>query len=197
MAGIATRPIVTEGEPSPYAGVRMSWEEYLALPLDEIKPYLEYVDGCVIQKAVSSVLHVLIAARMVAELWLYQRRFGGTGGPEPHAHFRDAPFRLVRVPDVVYYAPGRKAADGQRWLAPTLAVEIRSPGQSMRELREKCRMMRRYGTDVCWLIDPERQRAELFEGDRDGAEAASDAVLESAFLPGFALHLAELWSLKA
>ena len=37
---------------SRYHGVRMSPEQYLALP--EVKPYLEYVDGVVLQKPMAN-----------------------------------------------------------------------------------------------------------------------------------------------
>ena len=40
---------------SKYHGRRMTEEEYLALP--EEKPYLEYVDGVVLQKPVPDDLH--------------------------------------------------------------------------------------------------------------------------------------------
>ncbi|MBK7329838.1 MAG: Uma2 family endonuclease [Dehalococcoidia bacterium] len=47
---------------SKYHGVRMTPEEYLALP--EEKPYLEYVDGVVLQKPMPNEDHGRIAFRI-------------------------------------------------------------------------------------------------------------------------------------
>jgi Uma2 family endonuclease len=76
---------------------------------------------------------------------------------------------------------------------PTLGVEVRSEGQSLAFLREKCRYYRDHGVDTAWLIDPLGRRAELFEAGREGVELPGDGVLTSAAMPGFALPLADLW----
>jgi Uma2 family endonuclease len=73
---------------------------------------------------------------------------------------------------------------------PSVAVEVRSRGQSMRILRDKCRAFRDAGVVTCWLIDPDRRTAELFEGD---ADAVAVTVLESAAMPGFSVALADLF----
>jgi Uma2 family endonuclease len=64
----------------------------------------------------------------------------------------------------------------------------------MNELRAKCRSFRAAGVDACWIIDPEDRRAYVFEGDRDAEELPADGILESAYLPGFRLSLADLFA---
>ena len=64
----------------------------------------------------------------------------------------------------------------------------------MSELREKCRQMLANGVDVCWIIDPQTQRAEVFDGERDGAVVPDDGSLSSSYLPGFELPLTDLWA---
>src|SRR5690606_28453236 len=97
------------------------------------------------------------------------------------------------VPGLQYWAPGRPRGSSQRAQPPTLAVEVRSPGQSMESLREKCELMRAHGVDVRWLIDPEARRVEVFEAS-DVAKPAQGADLRSAVLPGLTISLADLWS---
>ena len=72
----------------------------------------------------------------------------------------------------------------------SVAGEVRSPGQSVAMLREKCRAFRAAGVDTCWLIDPVARTAEMFEGDADGRRVT---VLESVAMPGFVLPLDELF----
>ena len=62
------------------------------------------------------------------------------------------------------------------------------------ELREKCRVMRANGVDVCWLIDPQTGQADVFDAAVEGMTLDADAVLTSEYLPGFELNVAELFA---
>jgi Uma2 family endonuclease len=176
----------------PVTHARMTLDEFEALP--EQKPYLEYVHGEVIQKPVPKRPHWIIADEMLARLRDYRGTRGGRSGPEPSVYFTTERETLMRVPDVAYWAPGKPEGDDLRSLPPTLAVEIRSWQQSTYDQREKCRFMRRYGVDVCWLIDPDARTVEVYEGEGEPVLLTGDAVLESAHLPGFSLALADLWA---
>jgi Uma2 family endonuclease len=168
----------------------MSLEAYEALP--EEKPYLEYWDGRVIQKAVPKRKHRRLQKRLVILLDSYERRNpGADSGPEGHVWFEG---RGYRVPDVAYWRADKAQGDDNRSLPPTLAIELTSTGQSVRSQREKCRQMRANGVDVCWLIDPERRVAEVFEGERDGEVVATDGTLTSPLLPGLEVRLPDLWA---
>jgi Uma2 family endonuclease len=92
---------------------------------------------------------------------------------------------------VTFWAAGRDSGDDS---LPTLAVEVRSPSQTMAELREKCRYFRANGVDACWLIDPDARGAELFEGEEDGKPLDPSGTLTATALPGFALRLDELFA---
>jgi Uma2 family endonuclease len=94
----------------------------------------------------------------------------------------------------VYWAPGKPQGDDDRSLPPTLAIEIRSRRQAMELLREKCRRMRENGVDVCWIVDPERRCAEVFERELDADPRAEGEVLESKAIPGFAVDLKALFA---
>ncbi len=169
---------------------RISVAEYLALP--EEKPYLEYVNGEVCPKVAPDRKHSDIAVEIIEALAAYRRTHGGRSGIEGRVGFEDPADTRFLLPDVAYYAPGRPR--GERiMLPPTLAVEIRSPGQTMETLRERCRYFRRHGIDVCWIIDPINRRAEVFEGDVDAEPRGIEDTLESEHLPGFYLVLDEIF----
>ncbi len=182
-----TTPTRARVEVSQYHGLRMSVEEYLALP--EEKPYLEYVDGIALQKPMPNMEHGQIVAELTIELGMYARAHGGRLGPEVRAAFERS--ETYRLPDLSYWAPGRTASDDS---IPSLAVEVRSPDQSLQELRNKCRFYRTNGVDACWLIDPRLRIVEVFEGDDDGRRLDREGALESAFLPGFSFPLTDLWA---
>jgi Uma2 family endonuclease len=173
---------------SKYHGVRMTPEQYLALP--EEKPYVEYVDGMVIQKPMANEQHGMLAFRVGLFLHFWMESQGGLPGRigvESRAKLGDLP--NYRVPDVSFWKSdvpfGVEAP-------PTLAVEVRSKDQTLAELRRKCEFLRSTGVEACWLIDPLARTAELFEGSRNGQ--AID-VLRADCLPGFELKLSELFSI--
>lgn len=169
---------------SKYHGVRMTPEQYLQLP--EEKPYLEYVDGVVLQKPLPTFDHSELALEVGSYLRDYARQHGGHAGVEARTRLGELPH--FRLPDVSYWKRGLPREDD---ILPTLAVEIRSPNQLMAELRTKCEAFRKSGVEVCWLIDPVSRTAELFEGRRKGAVIDT---LKAECLPGFELPLGELFA---
>ena len=169
---------------SRYHGVRMTPEQFLALP--EEKPYLEYVDGMVVQKPMPTSEHAILVMELGLHLGLYRRTHGGAVGAEARAALGDLP--SYRLPDVSYWAPGNKVADDS---LPSVVIEVRSRSQTLEELREKCRVFRRSGVEACWLIDPVSRSAELFEGSREGVSVSR---LTAGCMPGFELALADLFS---
>jgi Uma2 family endonuclease len=178
---------------SRYHGARMSPEEYLALP--EVKPYLEYIGGRVVQKMSPKRRHGALAAALSASLHRYGRQTGGAVGIETRVYFRPAGRSEWRLPDIAYWAPGAPIGDDDEFaVVPTLAVEIRSPGQSMASQRARCRFYRANGVDVCWLVDPRARTVERFEDSVDGEVVPVEGTLTSPHLPDFALPVAELFA---
>ena len=177
-------------QPSPvskYHGRRMTEAQYLALP--EEKPYLEYVDGVVLQKPMPNSQHRKLVQFLDYLLYGYILKFGGDGGPEGRVRMPDG--SGYRLPDTAYWAPGRPSGDDS---LPSLAVEVRSPDQTLAELRRKCRAFRANGVDACWLIDPVARTAEVFEGERDGEQLDANGVLTSRIMPSFELPLRDLFA---
>ena len=168
---------------SKYHGVRMTPEQYLMLP--EEKPYLEYIDGVVLQKPMPNEQHGELAFELSIHLGAWMKVHKGRAGVEVRARLGELP--NFRLPDISYWKPG--IARGNE-APPTLAVEVRSKDQTLAELRRKCDFLRSTGVEACWLIDPVARSAELFEGRRNGVAVE---VLRAECLPGFELPLAQLF----
>ena len=191
--GMASPAALPDAPPrSRWDGVRMSLAEFEALP--EEQPYLEYFGGRVVQKAVAKRPHwkaeVVIASRLLA----FGAAAGGVAGTEATVYFESISDVAYLVPDVAFWAATKAQGDDERSLPPTLAVEIRSRGQTLSDLFAKCRLMCANGVDVCWLVDPETREAYVFEGAKDGERLPTGSALTSSFLPGFELTLADLWA---
>ncbi len=171
---------------SKYHGVRMTPEQYLALP--EEKPYLEYIDGMALQKPMPQEEHAELVAELIHRLKTWMAEHGGRIGPEARAKLGDLP--NYRLPDLSYWKPGIPRGEEA---PPTLAVEVRSKVQAVAELRRKCEFLRSSGVEACWLIDPVSRTAEVFEGRAKSGRRVE--TLTAQCLPGFELALGDLFAI--
>lgn len=172
---------------------RISVEDYLALP--EEKPYLEYDNGEVVQKMAPDIRHMRLAGELIVELGLWARKHGGDSGPEGRVEFRAEDGTYFRLPDVAYWAPDRPIEGARAMQPPTLVAEIRSPGQSLADMRERCRFFLANGVDVCWLVDPSGRTVEVFDKpDAEPSTLRAGDTLRATQLPGFELPVADLFA---
>jgi Uma2 family endonuclease len=173
----------------------MSLEAFLTLP--EEKPALEYFDGVVTQKVAPRyhhsalrtglllVLHRLTedgrVARVLPELrWTYGRH-----SPVPDLSV----YRPERIPR----GPDGKPLDDFR-VPPDLAIEILSPGETIRQLGDKCRAAVANGVAVALLVIPRSSTIRVF---RFGAPVVvhrrGDRIALPEIGPGVALDVDEVF----
>lgn len=82
--------------------------------------------------------------------------------------------------------------------APDLIVEILSESDPQRDTVRKRRIYARHAVREYWIVDPERDRVEVFV--LEGRELVRKAALESGelrslvVLPGFAAPLSEIFA---
>jgi len=75
-------------------------------------------------------------------------------------------------------------------LCPDFVVELRSPTDSIREMREKMEEYLENGALLGWLIDPERQIVEIYRPGREVEVLQSPSTLSGEdVLPGFVLEV--------
>ena len=109
----------------------------------------------------------------------------------------------VLLPDVAYVSHARLAGsspDSYVPAMPEIAVEIKSPGNSMSQLRRKAGAYLRHGATIVWLVIPERQGVEQWQLDADGGMQhvfidRQGTLDGEPALPGFTLELSLLFPL--
>jgi Uma2 family endonuclease len=106
----------------------------------------------------------------------------------------------VRIPDVSFVSNERLRAWKGRSepipsIAPDLAIDILSEGNTPAEMRRKLREYFDAGTNLVWIIDPATRTAEVYtSADRVQQIAADGMLVGGNVLPGFAIQLGELFS---
>ena len=177
------------------AGRKLTLEEFLALP--EEKPALEYVAGAVRQKAWPETQHSVLQTLLCEWINGYARlRKLAIALPEWRTSFAGA----SHVPDVAVCAWGRIPRDdrGRPWgpfrEPPLIAIEIASPGQSRRQLREDCAWYAANGVPLALLVLPHDETTEVYRpGEAPQTLRGSDRVEFGDALAGFWFSVGELF----
>jgi Uma2 family endonuclease len=103
----------------------------------------------------------------------------------------------VRGPDVSFVRRERLITDRREgWLAgaPDLAVEIRSPGDSMRSLRSLANEYLAAGAALVWLVDPKAQTViACSPGGAERTLGPVETLDGGELLSGFSLEVAAIF----
>ena len=106
----------------------------------------------------------------------------------------------LRFPDLAFYLyerfPGGEfPADAYPDLAPDLAVEVLSEGNTVKEMEMKRHEYFRAGTRLVWEIDPESRSVEVFTGPEESTTVDAEGALDGGdVLPGFAMPVRDLFA---
>ena len=144
----------------------LSLQEFFELPESD-RP-LELVDGQAIPKMSPKSFHSAVQAALITLLqnWCQGK---GRAYPEWAIKLKRNGVDWVPVPDLTYISYKLLSAD---WMldeacpvAPELAIEIISPGQSFGDLAEKAVDYLQAGVARVWLIDTHAQSITIFYPD--------------------------------
>jgi Uma2 family endonuclease len=105
---------------------------------------------------------------------------------------------LVRIPDLSFISwdrlPGRESPKAPITdLAPDLAVEVLSEGNTRAEMVRKVREYFEAGVRLIWLIDPKKRTARVFSVPERSVLIRADQTLDGGdVLPGLVIRLTDL-----
>ena len=172
--------------------------ELVELPEYRDREY-ELINGEMVEKPMAGDVQGDLAGEIYGSIFIFLRN-QSLGKANFEVDYRSAVDRfLVLRPDVAYISYGRAPKPphyGAIPRMPDLAVEVASPSNTVRELREKAAIYLRNETQLVWLVFPRQRRVEVHRADGSvDALSADDALSGEAVLPGFTLELRELFSL--
>jgi Uma2 family endonuclease len=160
------------------------------------KGLCELVDGTLVEKAMGfEEARVALQLGHLIQSHLDETDLGICLGAD--GMMRIAP-GLVRIPDVSFIAwdrlPDRESpAVPIPDLAPTLAVEVLSEGNTKREMDRKVGEYFDAGVELVWLIDPRKRAARVYSApQRSILVRAAQSLDGGDVLPGFSVRLADL-----
>jgi Uma2 family endonuclease len=158
----------------------------------------ELIDGVLVEKVMgyyegrsSAVLIFFL------ESFLTDHNLGITAGADGMLRLTSG---LVRTPDVSFISwdrlPGRQVPrEPIPRLAPNLAVEVLSEGNTRAEMERKLRDYFAAGAELVWYIDAETRSAQVWTSLEDSVVVPEEGALEGGMvLPGFRLPLRQLFA---
>ncbi|MEN6493848.1 MAG: Uma2 family endonuclease [Thermoguttaceae bacterium] len=158
----------------------------------------ELIDGVLVEKTLG-YLESLLAAAIASYLrqFVRSRNLGIVLGAD--GTLKILP-RQVRIPDVCFIRwerfPGGQLPQVQiPAVAPDLAVEVLSPGNTEGEMQRKLRDYFAAGVRLVWTIDPATRTAWTYTSpEQRTTYSEADRLSGGEVLPGFELPLRELFA---
>lgn len=169
--------------------------EQIAASPENADRRLELVYGEIVQKPMPTQEHGLSGGNLFGPLWNWvtPRKLGrvvmevryGKGSASHNA----------RIPDISFSAnPQPLVKKGNVPYFPNLAVEIKSPDDSLRKLRAEARFYIENGVQMVWLVLPETRLVEVYTADDEFTPTEADILTGEPVLPGFTLPVGDIFA---
>lgn len=181
---IATQHLVTADE----------FEHMIDLPENSDR-LLELIHGEIVEKMPTQE-HGTIASNIDFALGLYNRQHKlGRLGVEVRQRLPNDQLNS-RMPDISFSTARRPLVrKGGVPEMPDLAVEIKSPSDSVRKMREKAAYYLENGARLVWLVYPQKHFIEVYSPDADvELLLEGDTLTGGDVLPDFTLPVSEVFA---
>jgi Uma2 family endonuclease len=157
---------------------------------------VELVDGKITVMSPSGYESDEVAFRFGRRLadWVEPNRVGRVTGSNAGFTLPDS---NTRAPDVSFVRAERlrRAPRSFAPLAPDLMVEVKSPSDSLDDLKNKIANFLQQGTQVGILINPEDCTVRVFQTEKETVTFRDGDVLTVPdLLPGWSVAISDLWS---
>ena len=165
---------------------------------DRTKRLYELVDGVLVEKIMSFPESALTCDLIkLLGYFLDKNPLGFLSGPDGAVRLMPG---LVRIPDVSFIAwdqlPKReRPTDPIAGLAPALAVEVLSKGNTRKEMDRKVREYFRCGVRLVWLVALTSRTVQVYTAPDQSTTLTEDQTLDGCdVLPGLALPLRQVFA---
>jgi Uma2 family endonuclease len=166
---------------------------------DSKRHLCELVDGVLVEKAMG-LRESLLAGALITMLrsFVIPRNLGIVTAPDGTIKLLPG---LLRIPDVAFFSwgrlpGGRLPSEAVPELAPDLAIEVLSEGNTKREMEKKRKEYFAARVDVVWEVDPKKRSVTVYERGKKKPRVyhPTQTIESGGSLAGFRLVLADLFS---
>ncbi len=169
------------------------FEAYADAPENQHR-LLELIDGEIREK-MPTEQHGYYAGNIFGHLWNFvnQHKLGRVAIEVRHRKPDDKQNALI--PDVSFNSAKRPlVAKGSVPELPDLVVEVKSPDDNLKDLRDKMRYYIANGVKIGWLVIPEKRLIEVYTTEREDVLTENDTLTGGDVLPGFTLPVRDVFA---
>ena len=176
---------------------RVSLAEYLAM--EESKPYLELIDGDVVQKSMPGLKHSTMVTELIFELGTYLRS-SAEARVETELRHMERKDDWVFLPDISVTLKSRitgtpAETSGLVDVLPDFAIEVLSPDDQPGRITQRIAHYMGSGVSLLWVVDPEAERLTVWQPGQAPCDLAAPAILSAApVLASFEVDLSALFA---
>ncbi|MGE0600887.1 MAG: Uma2 family endonuclease [Dehalococcoidia bacterium] len=171
--------------------------EFLALP--QTRPYLELMDGEVIEKPSPNRNHSRLVTWLIFVLMSYVERTGEAVVDSELRH-NFAEEEWVFLPDIsvtlrerLTYSPA-DTPPGAYEVLPDLAIEVVSPDDQPGRLQRRIAHYMRSGVRLLWVVDPDAEKVTVWKpGELPHDFSGTSTIRAEGVLSDFSLDLGEMF----
>lgn len=169
------------------------FEAFLQLPENQDRLF-ELIHGDIVEK-MSTEEHGIIVINIGIAIGVFvkQRQLGRVGTEVRYKMPKD---RLnSRIPDLSFNSGQRPVVrEGSVPQMPDLAVEIKSPNDTIKQMREKADYYLANGSHLVWLVFPSKRYVEVYQLDSEMEVMLGGDMLDGGeVLPGSTMSVAEVF----
>lgn len=170
------------------------FERFIALPENSDRMF-ELIHGEIVEKMLTEEKGILVL-KIGSELltFVQTHHFGRVGTHTLHHNPQD---RLnYRLPDISFTADTTTpiVKEGAVPRFPDLAVEVITPSDSYRQMREKAAYYLANGVKLVWLFNPETLLVDVYRANGERLLIGESDVLDGGdVLPGFAMPVSDVF----
>jgi len=169
-------------------------DEYEALAEQHSDRKLELIHGEIVEK-MPNTIHAFIVQMISGFFFVFlQKNPLGYALIEPRHHLPDDDTN-ARIPDLSFVRKEKNLVIGQGPVPfmPDLAVEVQSPGQSDRFMSDKAAFYLQHGTQIVWLVYPDRRLVEVLT-PTERHLLTDDGVIDGGeVLPGLQIAVRDIF----
>lgn len=178
---------------------KYTYQDYLDLPEDG-KRY-EVINGELIMVAAPSTFHQSVLINLVNDLknFLNREKVGKVFCVPIDVKLSD---RNVVQPDIIFVSQNNSNIITENNVegTPDLIIEILSPGTAYHDLIEKKEIYERFDVKEYWIVDPKKQRIEIYQNINQRFELNQrielEGTVESLVIKGFKISLESIFSME-
>ena len=169
------------------------FEAFIALPENADRRF-ELLNGEIVEK-MPAIPHARYASRIDRFLGNYLDG-KGIGFTVTEARFRpEHDTENDLIPDVAVIQEGMPEPEtGPGLYMPMLAVEIKSPRDSIRIMRQKAYFYLANGARMVWLVVPDKRIIEVITADEETLYLEDDVITPEELFPGFSLPVRAIFA---